>query len=414
VSLASSRHASIPRPCLSRALLFATLALAGCGRSHGVPDEDLGNLVIAPKQGADPIKVDKAAKDPAELGRALLQPYREVVKALGPHAYSIATETLVDEAGKRLSALSDQTTIELGAAGAYHAIYNNSADYGREVTFHGGRMYLRPRYQRWHARAPESPEEPARVRDSFFDAIGATWDLLSPGAELTDGGAVQVAGRAGRKVVVKLAPSPRSPAPEPLTQRKWREKRTVDALAGELVLDVASGMPLAAKLSGTVSFSRDGRRFTMKLSVDGKASAIGQPVEIAPPPEDQIVATPERRREVDDRDYLLQGIAPPSRRNPDGTPVPPSPRFPDGTTNAPPPITAPTAAGGEPPKVDDKTDKSDKSEKRDREKSEDKSEKRDRDKSDSGESKRKRDEGSTDSEKPAPVPAKPESNSSKE
>jgi hypothetical protein len=35
-------------------------------------------------------------------------------------------------------------------------------------------------------------------------------------------------------------------------------------------------------------------------------------------------------REVDDRDYLLQGIAPPLRRNPDGTAVPPAPIGPDG------------------------------------------------------------------------------------
>ena len=34
-----------------------------------------------------------------------------------------------------------------------------------------------------------------------------------------------------------------------------------------------------------------------------------------------MIATPERRREVDDRDYLLQGIAPPLRRNPDGTAI---------------------------------------------------------------------------------------------
>jgi hypothetical protein len=79
------------------------------------------------------------------------------------------------------------------------------------------------------------------------------------------------------------------------------------------------------KLTGTLGFSREGRRFTMKLAVDSTISGLGTTAEIAPPSDDEVVATPERRREVDDRDYLLQGIAPPLRRNPDGTAVPPAP-----------------------------------------------------------------------------------------
>jgi hypothetical protein len=313
-----------------RLALTATLALAACGRSPGVADEDLGNLVIAPKQTAAAIHVDKAAKDPAELTRALARPYHELVNVLGPHTYSIASETTVDEAGKRVELLSDRATIESAANGTFHALYTNSADYGREVMFVDGKLFLRPRYQRWHGRAPETPEEPQAVRDSFFEAIGATWDLLAPGAELTDGGAAQVNGRAGRKVIVKLSPSPRQPPAEPLQQRKWREKRTVEAVNGEIVLDGETGLPLSAKLQGIVSFMRDGRRFSMKLNVDGAAAALGD-AQIAVPPADQVVATPERLREVDDRDFLLQGIAPPSRRNPDGTPVAPSPKFRDGS-----------------------------------------------------------------------------------
>jgi hypothetical protein len=321
------------------AALVATLAtvfapLGACGKSPGVKDEELGNLVIAPKEGSTPINVDKAAKDPAELSRALARPYRELIAKVGPHTYSINSETVVDEAGKNVETLSDHTTIELGAKDAYHAAYTNSADYGREVIFDGNTMFLRPRYQRWHGRAPESPEEPAQVRDSYFEAIGATWDLLAPGAELTDGGATQVAGRPARKVIVKLAPSPRPPPSEPLVQRKWREKRTVEAVTGELALDTETGLPLSAKLQGFVRFTRDGRRFSMKLNVDGAASAIGAPVAIPPPAADQVVATPERMREVDDRDFLLQGIAPPTRRNPDGTPVPPSPKFRDGAAGS--------------------------------------------------------------------------------
>src|SRR5262249_62342557 len=80
------------------------------------------------------------------------------------------------------------------------------------------------------------------------------------------------------------------------------------------------------KLAGKVGFLRDGKRFAMAVSVDSAVSGLGSAAVILPPPEGEIVATPERRREVDDRAYLLQGIAPPLRRNPDGTAIPPAPR----------------------------------------------------------------------------------------
>ncbi len=310
---------------MRRAVLLATLAL-GCGRSEGVPDEKLGGLVIAPKTKAQPIDVARAAKDPAELGRALMLPYRDVVTALGAHTFTISTVTTIEEAGKKVNELTDTTKIEIGTNGAFEAVYTNSADYGREVLFLDGKLYLRPRYQRGHGRAPEHPDEPAQIRDSFYVPIAATWELLAPAAELSDLGTAQVAGRSGKKIAVKLSPNPGRPAEETLTQREWREKRTIDAISGEVVLDADKGVPLSVKLAGTVGFMRDGRRFSMKVSVDGTASAIGAAVALETPAPDQVVSTPERLREVDDRDFLLQGIAPPLRRNPDGTAVTPQPK----------------------------------------------------------------------------------------
>jgi hypothetical protein len=306
---------------------FAVLALcsAACGRSQGVSDQDLPGLVVEARRAEAPIDVDRAAIEPAELGRALVRPYRVVLAALGPHVIAIHSATLVEEAGKPVSDLSDQAQIENGDDGAYHATYTNSADYGRETTFVDGKLYLRPRYQRWHARGPEAPDEPAALRDQYFDAIAATWDLLAPGAELADRGPIEVLGRAGRKIAVQRSAEPRKPPAEPVTQRKWREARSVEAVSGEIVLDAAKGVPLAVTLTGSIGFSRDGRRFTMKVSADSAISGLGSASMIATPAEADVVATPERVREVDDRDYLLQGIAPPLRRNPDGTAVPPAP-----------------------------------------------------------------------------------------
>jgi hypothetical protein len=306
-------------------LAVLALCAAACGRSQGVADQDLPGLVVEARKADPPIDVARAAKDPAELGRALARPYRVMLASLGPHVLVINSATTVEEAGAAVSDLSDHAQIENGERGAYHALYINSADYGRETTFVGDRLYLRPRYQRWHGRPPESPDEPIELRDAYAGAIAATWDLLAPGIELTDRGPVEVAGRPGRKIEVARAPAPRKPDAEPIAQRKWREGRSVEAVTGEIVVDADKGVPLAVKLTGSVGFARDGRRFLMKLSIDSAISGLGSAATIAAPPEGDVVATPERLREVDDRDYLLQGIAPPLRKNPDGTAVAPMP-----------------------------------------------------------------------------------------
>ena len=111
---------------------FAVLALcsAACGRSQGVADQDLPGLVVEARKVSAPIDVDRATKDPAELGRALARPYRVMLAALGPHSVAVNSATTVAEAGTQVSELSDHVQIENGDDGAYHAIYTNSADYG--------------------------------------------------------------------------------------------------------------------------------------------------------------------------------------------------------------------------------------------------------------------------------------------
>jgi hypothetical protein len=328
------------------ALALATLA---CGRSKGVPDDQLGSLVIEPKPPAK-IDVALAQKDPEELARALASGHATVIAALGPHAVVIDSRTVVEEAGKVTDDMTEHTELSLGEAGSFHAVYANSADYGREAIFLGNRLYLRPRYQRWHGRAPETTEEPAQLRDTFYSAIAAAWDLVAPGAELTDLGAVEIAGRAGRKIAVKLSPTPRPNAQEAISQRRWREARTIKALAGEIVLDASTGMPLAVRFSGAIGFVRDGRQFAMKLEVDAKLTKLGV-TPITAPADSEVVATPERKREVDERDYLLEDIAPSIRKKQDGTTAPPSVK-PNGDAPKPDDVKPP-------PKDDAKRAKSD-------------------------------------------------------
>jgi hypothetical protein len=309
--------ALVPRPARLGTALFCGLALSGmlgaCGREGGVSDSELGDLVLAPKVADHPIDVAAAAKDPRELGRAIAQPHSRVAPLLGPHRLTVTSSFEVHEAGQIVEQQTDEVALDFASPEAWRGVSNNSADYGREVIFQGGALYLRARYQRWHQRPPTTDAEPAALRDHFADAGAATWDLLAPAIAVADQGAVTTAGKPARKIAITTSASPRKPPAEALTQRKWREKRSVEAVEGEAVLDAASGAVLALSLRGTVGFMRDGKSFSMKVSLVSEVSSLGQPPAITAPDPSEVVLTPGRLHEVDERDKLLERIAPPLR-----------------------------------------------------------------------------------------------------
>ncbi len=117
--------------------------------------------------------------------------------------------------------------------------------------------------------------------------------------------------------MIRLSPTPRPPTHEPLLQRAWRRRTARSPPSdGEIVLDGDTGVPLSVQASPARSrFQREGRKaFEMKLEVTRTLVAMGQQPRSPPRRPADVVATPERAREVDDRDYLLQGIAPPLRK----------------------------------------------------------------------------------------------------
>lgn len=321
---------NVPRSAGLAVLGLATAAALGaCRREGGVPDSELGELVIERPTKDHPIDVALAARDAAELGRAIATPHHKVAAALGPHRLRVRSQLTVTEpaqAGRVVEELSDETELSYAGDEAWHGRLANSADYGREVIYLAPELYLRARYQRWHQRQPTDEREPEALLDRFAEAAAAHWDLLAPGIAVADRGAAALAGRSARKLAVTTAARPAKPASEPVAQRKWRESREVEAVEGEVTLDEASGAVLALALRGTVRFRRDGRTFAMKVSVESQLVDVGQTPPPAPPSTEDVVQTPGRLHEVDERDQLLEGIAPPLRadRRPTRAKAPPA------------------------------------------------------------------------------------------
>lgn len=300
------------------AAVASSVVLAlGCSRDGGIADSELGELVLAPKATDQAIDLNAATRDPRELARAIAMPHSRLATLLGPHRVRLKSSLDVSDgngsAGKVVEQLSDETAIEFASVASWSGVMNNSSDYGREIVFADGNLYLRARYQRWHQRPPTTRGEPAALRDRFYETNEATWDVLVPGIGLFDQGPVTFAGRPARKIAITNAAQPQKPASEALVHRKWRESRTVEAVEGTATLDAATGALLQLSLQGTVGFRRDGRTFSMQVSVASAVSDLGQTPTITLPPAAEIVLTPGRFHEVDDRDTLLEGIAPPLR-----------------------------------------------------------------------------------------------------
>lgn len=300
--------------------------LAAACSSEGVPDERLEGLVHPARTEPPAIDVGKAGKQVDELVRAARLPHRKVAAALGAHAFRGRTSVQVSEGGRVIEQLDVDTQVLVDGAGGRHCKRDNSQDYGAEMIFAGGTVYVRPKYSKFHRRPPTDPDEPLRFCDETFAELGDHLELVAAGAELSDRGPVDVAGRRGRRIELALAPTAREPRKETAPERAWRQTIAVRKLAGEVILDEDTGGPLAGKLEATLTYQREGRTHEMTFTVTHKIETIGAVPTIAAPPEDQTVATYELSREAEEREKLLQGIAPPARRapTPDSQPRPPA------------------------------------------------------------------------------------------
>ena len=308
------------------ATLATILAVSACGGDgEGRPDDELSGLVHRDTQKPAAIEVDRAAEEVGELVRALAMSHELVATTIGSHRFHATSSVSVSENSAVVEELTYELALDFAADGSYHAVVDNSKDYGREIVFTAKHLYLRPRYApKFHRRLPTSAGEPATLRNDIFSEAAAHFEVVAGGAELVDRGHVDFAGRAGRKIEIKTAPETEPLATEERPQRQWRNDVTVRELRGEVVLDAESGAPLAAEFTAIAVFARAGRTFVMKLSATHTVSAIGDVIEITAPAADQTITTIEHHREVEDRTTLLHGIAPPARKAPMPKPASPT------------------------------------------------------------------------------------------
>jgi hypothetical protein len=263
------------------------------------------------------VDLDKASEGHEALFDALRLPHTWVSEKIGAHTVKGHSKVVVKERGVVLEELEDTLLLDMDGEDRFLATLDNSKDYGRHAIYDGDSLYLRPRYGKYHARAPQSDEEANEIRNEMFAGATDYLDLFVTQVEVSDKGKQTLDGRAVRQVSLKLAPKARVHSlPAKLSQHRWRDTIEVQAIEGLVQFDAESGVPLAVAIEGSIKYTRDKRRFEMYLQATRTISNIGHERAIAPPQEDLILRIPARRKELAERDSLLQGIAPPARKAP--------------------------------------------------------------------------------------------------
>ncbi len=280
-----------------------------CG-DRRVDDAALGQLVATTPEVSRSIDVARALTEVVELRRALATPHSALSQAIGPHHVSASSSVTVESGGAVMSELSDKTEITIDADGSFRASADNSRDYGRHATFVDNTLYLRPRYGKYHRRAPATETEPNEIRNEMFSTTSAYFELLYSGAGLKESGDETVAGRPAKVVAISFAGAEQQRDAEPLAHKKWRESIAVSAVSGTAHLDAETGFPLSAEIKGTITFLKEAKRFTMNVSVTHAVSDIGKTEKLAAPAVAETVSAPTLRGEVDQQRQLLEGLSP--------------------------------------------------------------------------------------------------------
>jgi len=289
-------------------IALATLCCGGEPKDEG----DLSGLLSKPTPIKSPIDFQKVKTQPSELLRALSQPFNQKQKALSLKTISWAQITKNEKIIKDLEVI---TTLVLDSAGNFHAIQNNSKDYGREIIFLDGYLYLRSRYGHFHKRRPNNSHEVKKLKNQLFHEVAAYLGLLKNDIHLNTTEDTYQGHPVLRISITKGKSQKPSIAAEKKkdSSLKWRDTVQVANVTGEILMDSQHRFPRKVNANATLSYLEDKIPFAMKIRIDSNISQKSEEKRIIAPPADRIVSL-DLYTDAEDRKILLEGLAPPERQ----------------------------------------------------------------------------------------------------
>ncbi len=275
-----------PRRLARASLLACALALAtsGCNRGGTAPAPS------TPARGAPP------SFDWERPTAALRLDAGEVASRLGSFAWE-GTATWSATRGDRKVEAVERHAVRQLASGAFAADgtidpgRGPGSESGKQVVFLDGMTYARslhPASGAWRERPTDHGRGARRFRDESFLLAGEVAVLLGPSLVAAPAGTGSVLGRPARRFALSLDrarftpgpsrlsadPPPGGPDAETRARLAFLDGREPIDASGEMLLDAATGAPLAIRLSTLLGVKGDPES-RVRVDVEGRVIAIG-------------------------------------------------------------------------------------------------------------------------------------------
>jgi hypothetical protein len=214
-------------------------------------------------------------------------------------------------AGAPEDAVTTTTDVWLDRQGNYRLREVNDRDGGREVVLTGRELAVALRYGKMIRRIAEEPE-PTRLLEEALGGPWAAWELVAPAAAVARASTALVGGTKATEYSVTKAAAGRASRPaagegkRPFTGlRSWRGTVSVGSLAGNVVIDDATGAVLESDFSATLAMKQEGKPLQGSVEVHTLLTDVASTPPIERPPAEDLAL---RQRTVPEQRELLGGL----------------------------------------------------------------------------------------------------------
>jgi hypothetical protein len=231
--------------------------------------------------------------------------FAAALKRIGGAHFHATSRFTVGPSGGTPNVVTTTTDVWVDRTGNYRFREQNDRDGGREVVLYGRELSVALRYGKMIRRVAEEPE-PSRLLEEAVGAPFAVFDLVARKARVARAGTELVGG--ARATVFELQPgdgagSEAAPALDGL--RKWRNKASIDAVSGRVVVDDATGALVRCDLTAKFATAGDPKPVEGAVDVHTLLTDVAATAPIEKPAAEDLAM---RQRTLPEQKELLRGL----------------------------------------------------------------------------------------------------------
>jgi hypothetical protein len=284
--------------------------------------------------------LDLSKGETSSVLKALSRSHEEATSLFGAHQLTISVESKLSKEKEQVVLLQESFSLTADNEAQVYIQSTNNQNTGFDAYQSKATNALALRYGPLHE---TSRETILRARDTAYTSVYANLELLAPWLSYEPNGSRDINGVSGLAFTIKQRESASVSAPL-LPEKSWRATISPVSLAGELVVDPASGFLLFADLQLQYSAVRDEQKVLFEITVKANLTAHKEAVAAIKIPEMEELA-PRLRMEKERLDLIGKAALQQQKEKKKKAPKPAWSRPASQPTSAkmrPPPSSAPT------------------------------------------------------------------------